>query len=148
MALAAVAVVPAESELLLVVSPGYVPADESLGALPEPSQAHAALARDLAAQNAVHWTATWSTRRAGRLLLRATCATTDRVCRGRVTVAIAGRRVAVRPYRTSARHPTAGLHIDVPRARRGARRVALVVRASLPTFPAQTVTLTTPTTRR
>jgi len=109
---------------------------------------YAALARDLAAQNAVRWTASWLTRRTGRLLLRATCTTTDRACRGRVTAAIAGRRVAVRAYRTSARHPTAGLHIDVPRARRSARRVALVVRASLPSFPAQTLTLTTPTTRR
>ena len=109
---------------------------------------YAALARDLAAQNAVRWTATWSMRRAGRLLLRATCTTTDRVCRGRVTVAIAGRRVAVRAYRTSARHQTAGVHVDVARARRGTRRVALAARASLPSFPAQTLTLTTPTTRR
>jgi hypothetical protein len=46
-ALAVVAVVPAESELVLVVSPGYVPADVlSPGYVPaddpEPSQAHAA----------------------------------------------------------------------------------------------------------
>jgi hypothetical protein len=34
--------VPAESELVLVVSPGYVPADEPLWPPPEPSQAHAA----------------------------------------------------------------------------------------------------------
>ena len=109
---------------------------------------YAVLARDLAAQAALRWTATWSTRRPGRLLLRATCTASDRACRGRVSVAIAGRPLAVRAYRTSARHPTAGLHVDVPRARRGARRVALVVRAARPAFPAQTLTLTTPTTRR
>jgi hypothetical protein len=40
-ALAVVAVVPAESELVLVVSPGYVPADEPLWPPPEPSQVHA-----------------------------------------------------------------------------------------------------------
>ena len=34
---------------------------------------YAALARDLAAQRALRWRATWSTRRAGRLVLRATC---------------------------------------------------------------------------
>ena len=61
---------------------------------------------------------------------------------------MAGRRLGVRAYRTSARHPTAGVHLDVPRARRGARRVALVVRAALPAFPPQTLTLTTLTTRR
>lgn len=108
------------------------------------------LARDLAAQAALRWKATWSTRRAGRLLLRATCTTTARVCRGRVRIALAGRRVAVRAYRTSARHPTAAVHVDVPRARRGARRVALVVRPVLPAFPTHqlTLTVTTPTTRR
>jgi hypothetical protein len=109
---------------------------------------YGALARDLAAQRALRWRATWSTRRAGRLLVRASCTTSARACRGRVTVSLAGRRVAVRAYRTSGRHPTAAIHVDVPRARRGARRVALVVRASLPSFPAQTLTLTTPTTRR
>jgi hypothetical protein len=43
-AVAVVAVVPAESELVLVlvVSPGYVPDVEPLGLVPEPSQAHAA----------------------------------------------------------------------------------------------------------
>jgi hypothetical protein len=109
---------------------------------------YVALARDLAAQAALRWKATWSTRRAGRLLVRATCTTNDHVCRGRVTFAIAGHRVAARAYRTSARHPTAAIHVDVRRALRGTRRVALVVRASLPGFPAQTLTLTTPTTRR
>jgi hypothetical protein len=104
---------------------------------------YATLARDLAAQAAVRWKATWSTRRAGRLLLRGACTTTARACRGRVTVSIGGRRVGVRAYRTSARHPTAGLHVDVPRALRGRRRVALVVRAARPRFPAQTLTLTT-----
>jgi len=49
----------------------------------------------------------------------------------------------VRAYRTSARHPTAGVHVDVPRALRGRRRVALVVRAARPSFPAQTLTLIT-----
>jgi putative glycosyl hydrolase len=109
---------------------------------------YAALARDLAAQAAVRWKATWSTRRAGRLLLRAICTTSTRVCRGRVTVSSAGRRLAVRAYRTSARHPTAGVHVDVPRALRARRRIALVVRAAVPSFPAQTLTVTTPTTRR
>jgi hypothetical protein len=111
---------------------------------------YAALARDLAAQRALRWTAAWSTRRAGRLVLRATCTTSARACRGWVTVSIAGRRVAARAYRTSARHPTAVLRVDVPRGWRAARRVALVVRASRPTFPAQTLdlTVTTPTTRR
>jgi hypothetical protein len=111
---------------------------------------YATLARDLAAQAAVRWKATWSARRPGRLLLRATCTTTDRVCRGRVRVAIAGHRLAVRAYRTSARHPTASAHVDVRRARRGARRVALAVRPSRPAFPTHqlTLTVTTPTTRR
>jgi Glycosyl hydrolase catalytic core len=109
---------------------------------------YATLARDLAAQAAVSWKATWSTRRPGRLLLRATCTASDRACRGRVTVTIAERRLGVRAYRTSARHPTAGVHLDVPRAQRGARRVTLVVRGSLPAFPPQTLTVTTPTTRR
>jgi hypothetical protein len=109
---------------------------------------YVALARDLAAQAALRWKATWSTRRAGRLLVRATCTTNDHVCRGRVTIAIASHRVAAPAYRTSARHPTAAIHVDVRRALRGTRRVALVVRASLPSFPAQTLTLTTPTTRR
>ena len=111
---------------------------------------YAALARDLAAQRALRWRATWSTRRAGRLVLRATCTTSARTCRGRVTVSIAGRRVATRTYRTTARHPIAVLHVDVPRARRTARRVALLVRASRPSFPTQTLdlTVTTPTTRR
>ena len=109
---------------------------------------YATLVRDLAARTAVRWKATWSTRRAGRLLLRAACTTAGRACRGRVTVSIAGRRVAVRAYRTSARHPTAGVHVDVPRALRAGRRIALVVRAAVPSFPAQTLTLTTPTTRR
>ena len=111
---------------------------------------YAALARDLAAQRALRWRAAWSTQRAGRLVLRATCTTSARACRGRVTVSIAGRRVAARAYRTSARHPSAVLRVYVPRARRTARRVALVVRASRPTFPAQTLdlTVTTLTTRR
>jgi hypothetical protein len=112
---------------------------------------YAALARDLAAQAALRWKATWSTRRAGRLLLRATCTTSDRVCRGRVTVAIAGHRIAVRAYRTSARHPTAGLHLDVSRAAlRRRHRIALVVRPSRPAFATHTLalTVTTPTTRR
>ena len=111
---------------------------------------YATLARDLAAQRALRWRATWSTRRAGRLVLRATCTTSGRACRGRVAVSIAGRRVATRAYRTTARHPTAVLRVDVPRARRTARRVALLVRASRPSFPAQTLdlTVTTPTTRR
>jgi hypothetical protein len=55
-ALAVVAVVPAESELVLVVSPGYVPADE-LGALPEPSQAIAAPAPLSASAEAIAITA-------------------------------------------------------------------------------------------
>ena len=86
----------------------------------------------------------------GACSLRATCTTSARTCRGRVTVSIAGRRVATRTYRTTARHPTAVLHVDVPRARRTARRVALLVRASRPSFPTQTLdlTVTTPTTRR
>jgi hypothetical protein len=109
---------------------------------------YAALARNLTAQTAVRWRATWSTRHAGRLLLRATCTTRTRACRGRVTASIAGRRIGLRAYRTSASHPTAGVHLDVPRARRGLRRIALVVRAALPSFPAQTLNLTTPTTRR
>ena len=104
---------------------------------------YAALARDLAAQAAVRWKAMWSTRRPGRLLLRAACTTTARTCRGRVTVSIGGRRVGVRAYRTSARHPTADLRIDVRRALRGRRRVALVVRAARTSFPAQTLILTT-----
>ena len=109
---------------------------------------YAALARDLAAQAAVRWKATWSTRRRGRLLLRATCTATARACRGRVTIALAGRRLGARTYRTSARHPIAAVHLDVPRRQRGLRRVVLVVRASLPAFPPQTLTLITPTTRR
>ena len=111
---------------------------------------YATLARDLAAQRALRWKASWSTRRAGRLVLRATCTTGGRACRGRVAVSIAGRRVGARAYRTTARHPTAVLRVDVPRARRTARRVALVVRAARPSFPAQTLdlTVTTPTTRR
>jgi Glycosyl hydrolase catalytic core len=111
---------------------------------------YATLARDLAAQRALRWRAAWSTRRPGRLLLRATCTASARVCRGRVTVSIADRRVAALPYRTSARHPTALMRVEVPRARRAARRVALLVRAAHPSFPAQTLdlTVTTPTTRR
>jgi hypothetical protein len=109
---------------------------------------YATLARDLTAQAAVRWTAMWSTRHAGRLLLRAACTATGRACRGRVSVSIAGRRVAARAYRTSARRPTAGVHVDVPRALRSRRRIALVVGAAVPSFPAQTLTLTTPTTRR
>ena len=111
---------------------------------------YAALARDLAAQAALRWKATWSTKRPRRLLLRVTCAATDRVCRGRVTVTIAGHRVGVRAYRTSARHPTAGLHLDVSRTLRRKRRIALVVRPSRPAFATHTLalTVTTPTTRR
>jgi hypothetical protein len=55
-ALAAVAVVPAVSELVLVVSPGYVPDDEPLCA-PEPSQAHAAPAPLSASAEAIAMTA-------------------------------------------------------------------------------------------
>jgi hypothetical protein len=65
-----------------------------------------------------------------------------------VSIALAGHRVGARAYRTSARHRTAAIHVDVRRTLRATRKVALVVRASLPGFPAQTLTLTTPTTRR
>jgi len=111
---------------------------------------YTALARDLAAQSALRWKATWSTRRSGRLLLRATCRAAGGVCRGRVTITIAGHRVAVRAYRTSAAHRTAGVHVDLSKALRSTRRVALAVRASLPASARQTLTLvvTTPTTRR
>jgi hypothetical protein len=44
--------------------------------------------------------------------------------------------------------PAAHAAVVGARALRGARRVALVVSASRPSFPARTLTLTTPTTRR
>jgi len=114
---------------------------------------YTALARDLAAQTTtLRWKPTWSTRRADRLLLRATCRAAGGVCRGRVTITVAGHRVAVRAYRTTAAHRTAGLHLDLARALRRTRRIALAVRASLPATARQTLTLavttTTPTTRR
>jgi hypothetical protein len=62
-----------------------------------------------------------------------------------MTVSIAGRRVAARAYLTSARHPTAVVRIEVPGARRAARRVALLVRAAHPSFPAETLDLTVTT---
>jgi hypothetical protein len=102
---------------------------------------YTALARDLAAQAALRWKAAWSKRRAGRLLLRVTCRTSGGVCRGRVSVAIAGRRVAVRAYRTTRAHRTAVLRVDVARALRRARRVALRVRPAVPAFATQTLTL-------
>jgi hypothetical protein len=102
---------------------------------------YAALGRDLAAQAALRWKATWSTRRSGRLLLRVTCRAAGGVCRGRVSVALAGHRVAVRAYRTSAAHRAAGLHVDVARALRRSRRVALRVRPSVPAFATQALTL-------
>jgi hypothetical protein len=102
---------------------------------------YTALARDLAAQAALRWKATWSKRRAGRLLLRATCRAAGGVCRGRVTVTLAGRRVAARAYRTTARHRTAAVHVDVARALRRARTVALRVRPTVPAFATQALTL-------
>jgi hypothetical protein len=102
---------------------------------------YTALARDLAAQAALRWKAAWSQRRKGRLLLRVTCRAAGGACRGRVSVTIAGRRVAVRAYRTTAAHRTATLNVDVARALRRARRVALRVRPSAPAFATQTLTL-------
>ena len=102
---------------------------------------YTALKRDLAAQAALRWRAAWSSRRAGRLLLRVTCRAASGTCRGRVTVAIAGRRVATRAYRTSATHRTARLRVVVARSLRHTSRVALRVRPTLPAFATQTLTL-------
>jgi hypothetical protein len=102
---------------------------------------YTALARDLAAQAALRWKGAWSKRRAGRLVLRVTCRAPGSACRGRVSVTIAGRRVAVRAYRTTARQRTAVLRVDVARGLRRARRVALRVRPAVPAFATQTLTL-------
>jgi hypothetical protein len=102
---------------------------------------YTALARDLAAQAALRWKAAWSKRRAGRLLLRVTCRASGGACRGRVSVAIAGHRVADRSYRTTKAHRTAVLRVDVARALRRTRRVALRVRPVVPAFATQTLTL-------
>jgi hypothetical protein len=102
---------------------------------------YTALARDLAAQAALRWKAAWSKGRARRLLLRVTCRATGGACRGRVSVAIGGHRVAVRGYRTTRAHRTAVLRVDVARALRRSRRVALRVRPAVPAFATQTLTL-------
>ena len=53
---------------------------------------YAALARDVAAQGALRWKATWSTRRAGTAADAPPVPPAPAACRGRVTVSIAGRR--------------------------------------------------------
>jgi hypothetical protein len=102
---------------------------------------YTALARDLAAQAALRWKAAWSKRHTRRLLLRVTCRASGGVCRGRVSVTIAGHRVGVRAYRTTAAHRTAAMHVDVARALRRSSRVALRVGSSVPAFATRTLTL-------
>src|SRR3954447_21068130 len=104
-----------------------------------PRASYHALARNLAALRTatpVRWTAAWSKARPGRLNLTARCRAADKVCRGRVSVAlrVGGRALALtrRTYRTQSKRGSVTLRVAVSRTlRRRARAAstrALVVR--------------------
>lgn len=132
--------------------PSYFALRDALAAL------RSASAPATARMLALRWRVSWSKTRRGRLVLRVTCRTADRRCRGRVSAvarlqAKAGgrtttRRLATRrAFATTPRTPTATLVVRVgprqrSRLRRAkVRRLRLTVRPTLPAGPVTTMTL-------
>ncbi|HEY3187183.1 MAG TPA: hypothetical protein VGJ70_06895 [Solirubrobacteraceae bacterium] len=115
---------------------------------------YAALVRHLAVPattRPARWTARWSTVHPGRLIVRPQCRAADGVCRGRMSASLrAGGltdRLTKRSYRTSTRHRTATLRIQVSRTVRrraraaSARGLVLRERALRPAAALRKVTL-------